>query len=456
MSHSTHILVYPFAPSGHFIPLLDLTHLLLSRGLTITIVVSATNLPLLDPLVSSHPSSFHKLLMPDPDHSPFPHPLIAKVMATQQLFDPIVKWFKSHPSPPVAIISDFLLGWTNDLASHLGIRHVVFSPSGALGYSIFNMLWRDALEINALHGDNGDESYMLSFSEIPYSPELPWWQLSPMWRSYNKGEPGFESFRKGILDNMTSWGIVYNTFEGLEGDYIDYLKRQAGHDRVWAVGPLLPDDDGPLSSTTRGGFSVVQPDDLLMWLDQKRDDSVVYICFGSLVTLNEEEMKALTDALKLSNVDFILCVHESGSSLIPSGFERHVGGRGFIVIGWAPQLTILQHRAVGSFVTHCGWNSTLEGVTSGVTMLTWPMGADQFANAMLLVDRLGVGKRVCGSGPESVPNPLELARLLDESLNVDRPERVKVKELSRAAIKAIKEGTSVTNLNTFVKLLYEL
>ncbi|KAI3686583.1 hypothetical protein L1987_80263 [Smallanthus sonchifolius] len=454
---STHILVCPFPPSGHFIPLLDLTRLLLRRGLTVTIVISAANLPLLDPVLSSHHYSLHKLLLSDPDHShsPSPHPLITEVIATRQLFDPIVQWFKSHPTPPAAIISDFFLGWTNDLASHLGVRHVVFSPSGALGYSIFHMLWRDASEIKALN-DDGDESFMLSFPDIPNSPELPWWQLSPLRRSYKKGEPGFESFRKGVLDNMTSWGIVFNTFEGLEGGYIDYVKKQMGHDRVWAVGPLLPDKHDPMGTTGRGGSSAVPLDDLLTWLDQKCDGSVVYICFGSLGTLSEKEMNALTGALKLSNVDFVLCVQEGGSSYIPSGFEDQVGGRGFIVKGWAPQLAILRHQAVGSFVTHCGWNSTLEGVASGVMMLTWPMGADQFTNAALLVDPLGVGKRLCDGGPDSVPDSVELARLLDESLNVDRPERVRVKELSRAAIKAVKEGTSVQNLNTFVKLLSEL
>ncbi|KAI3820922.1 hypothetical protein L1987_08476 [Smallanthus sonchifolius] len=355
---STHILVCPFAPSGHFIPLLDLTRLLLRRGLTITIVISDTNLPLLDPLLSSHPSSIHKLRLSDPDHShspsPSPHPLITKVIATRQLFDPIFQWFKSHPTPPAAIISDFFLGWTNDLASHLGVRHM-FSPSGALGYSIFHMLWRDASEINALNDDR-DESFMLSFPDIPNSPELPWWQLSPLWRSYKKGEPG------------------------LEGGYIDYVKKQMGHDRVWAVGPLLPDEHDPMGTTGREGSSAVPLDDLLMWLAQKRDGSVVYICFGGQGTLSEKEMKALTGALKLSNVDFVLCVQE--------------------------------------------------GVASGVMMLTWPMGADQFANAALRVDQLGVVKRICGSGPESVPDSVELAQLLDESLNVDRPERVRAKPSS--------------------------
>ncbi|KAK1435870.1 hypothetical protein QVD17_01642 [Tagetes erecta] len=301
----------------------------------------------------------------------------------------------------------------------------------------------------------GDENYVVSFPEIPNSPEFNWWELSLVSRNYKVGDPDYEAFRKGALANMKSWGIIYNTFQDLESVYIDYIKKQMGHDRVWAVGPLLPDENGPIDSTGRGGSSAVLHDNLLKWLDKKVVDSVVYICFGSHFVLNEKQMGSLASALELSKVDFILCVKESGSSFIPSGFEDRVAGRGFIVKGWAPQLVILRHRAVGTFVTHCGWNSTLEGVTAGVMMLAWPMGADQFGNAKLLVDQLGVGKRVFG-GPENVPDSVELVRLLDESLNGDLPERVKVKELSQAAKKAVKDGTSIQDLNIFVNLLSEL
>nr|XP_043639540.1 UDP-glycosyltransferase 89B2-like [Erigeron canadensis] len=451
---NTHLLVYPFSGSGHIIPLLDLTHLLLDRGLTITIVVITANLSLIEPLVSSYPTSLHKLLFPEPEISPAPHPLIGKVISSQKLFQPIVKWFETHPSPPVAIVSDFFLGWTNELANHLGIRRIVFSPSGALGSSIFHALWRDVGEINA-RNDNGDENFVVSFTEIPNVPELKWWQLS-LSHFYKKGDPDMESFRDGMMANMKSWGIIYNTFEEMEGVYIDHIQKQVGHDRVWAIGPLLPDEHGPLVSTGRGGSSAVSPDDLFRWLDRKSDDSVVYICFGSRFTLSEKQMSSLASALELSKVNFILCVKASDSSFIPSGFIDRVGDRGFIVKGWAPQLAILRNRAVGSFVTHCGWNSTLEGVAAGVMMMTWSMGADQYANAKLLVDQLGVGLRVCEGGPESVPDPGKLAQLLDESSSVDRPERVKVKELSQAATKAVKDGTSRRDLDMFTRLLSEL
>ncbi|PWA41828.1 UDP-Glycosyltransferase superfamily protein [Artemisia annua] len=457
MSHSTsnaHLLVYPYHTSGHIIPLLDLTNLLLHRGLTITVAINTASLPLLDPLVSSYPSSLHKLVLHDPEISPFSHPAAAKLVSTRKLFDPIAKWFETHPLPPVAILADIVLGWTSELASKLGIRHVVFSASGALAFSIYHAMWQDVEKFIG-ENHNGDENFVISFPEMPNSPQFTWWQIARVARYYKKEDPDYESLRKGMMANLKSWAIICNTFEELEGVYINHMKKHWSHDQVWAVGPLLPDEHGPMGSSGRGGSSAVPPHDLLMWLDKKRDDSVVYICFGSKFTLSEKQVSELANALELSYVDFILCLKKSDSSFIPSGFEDRVGDRGFIVKGWSPQLAILRHRAVGSFVSHCGWNSTLEGVAAGVLMLTWPMGVDQFANACILVDQLCVGKRVCEGGPEVIPDSVELARLLDESSSSDLLERVKVKELSRAATKTVKD-TSLRDLDMFVKCLSEL
>ncbi|CAH1419384.1 unnamed protein product [Lactuca virosa] len=129
---------------------------------------------------------------------------------------------------------------------------------------------------------------------------------------------------------MSSWGIMFNTFEDLEVFYIEHMKKQIGRDRVWVVGPSLPYEDGPMAVVTivRSGSSAVPPDELLMWLDKKPNDFVVYIFFGSRGTLSENEMSALTSALELSNVHFILCIKASDSSFILSGFEDWVGVEG--------------------------------------------------------------------------------------------------------------------------------
>ena len=54
-------------------------------------------------------------------------------------------------------------------------------------------------------------------------------------------------------------------------------------------------------------------------------------------------------------------------------------------------MLILEHQAIGAFVTHCGWNSTLEAVTAGVPMVTWPIFADQFFNEKLVSEVLKLG-----------------------------------------------------------------
>ncbi|GLT66447.1 hypothetical protein SLA2020_388120 [Shorea laevis] len=147
-----HILVFPYPAQGHMLSLLDLTHQLCLRGLTITVLVTPKNLPTLSPLLSTHPS-IQTLVLPLPPHPKLPQgvenvrdignagnrPIIA---ALRQLHDPIIRWFHSHPSPPVAIVSDFFLGWTLRLAHQLRIPRIAFFSSGAFLASVSDHCWR--------------------------------------------------------------------------------------------------------------------------------------------------------------------------------------------------------------------------------------------------------------------------------------------------------------------------
>ncbi|KAF5468852.1 hypothetical protein F2P56_012965 [Juglans regia] len=458
-----HLLVFPYPAQGHMIPLLDLTHQLAIRGVTITILVTPSNLPLLEPLLSAHPS-INTLVLPFPSHPSIPpgvenvkdlppNSFRAMMLSLAQLHEPLLRWFRSHPSPPVAIISDLFLGWTHCLACELGIRRLVFSPSGAMALSVIYSLWRYLpmrQKQNSREEDGQDE--IVSFPNIPGSPKYHWWQLSPVYRSFveTKGDQDSEFIKDGFLADMESWGLVINSFDKLERVYLEHLKREMGHDRVWAVGPLhqFEDDEEIRGSKQRGGSSSVKVEQISSWLDTRDDHEVVYVCFGSQARLPNDIMEKLAFGLEKSGVHFIWVVKEPINghvdSTVPPGFEDRVARKGLVIRGWAPQVPILSHRAVGAFLTHCGWNSTLEGIVAGVPLLAWPMSADQFSNATLLVEELKVATRV-GEGSRVVPDSDELARVLADSISKNLTNRVireRVAELGRAAMEAIKEGGS--------------
>ncbi|KAL6182974.1 hypothetical protein ACLB2K_044385 [Fragaria x ananassa] len=467
-----HVLVFPYPAQGHMLPLLDLTHQLALRGVSITILVTPKNLPILHPILSNHPS-IKTLVLPFPPHPSIPpgienvkdlpiQAFVSMMCALHDLHRPIVDWFRSHPDPPAAIISDMFLGWTHHLSVELGIKRFEFSPSGAFALSVIYSLWRNMPQ----RDDPNDESQVVEFPEIPNSPKYPWWQLSTVFRSYVAGDPVSEFIRGGFRGSMESWGLVVNSFTELEGLYLQHLRKDLGHDRVWAVGPLLPSDkDDPSGPVQRGGSSTVSVEEIKSWLDAREDETVVYVCFGSQAVLSKEQVRELALGLEKSGVNFVLCVKhptkgghvEAGDCAIPLGFEDRVAGRGIVIRGWAPQVMILRHPAVGAFLTHCGWNSVLEGVVTGVALLCWPMGADQFSNATLLVGQLKVGIRVC-EGARTVPDSNVVARVVADSVSGKHVKmREQVKVMREAALGAVKDGgSSVKDLDGLVDHLATL
>nr|XP_016447911.1 PREDICTED: UDP-glycosyltransferase 89B1-like [Nicotiana tabacum] len=197
----------------------------------------------------------------------------------------------------------------------------------------------------------------------------------------------------------------------------------------------------------------------MTWLDDKADDSVVYVSFGSRAMLTRQQADALATALECSGVNFVWCLriqeegHVAGyKDVITKEYENRVANRGLIIKGWAPQVAILRHRAVSVFLTHCGWNSILEGISSKVLMLTWPMGADQFISAELLVNELNVGIRACEGGCQVVPDSVELAHILSESITGAPPQKERMSKLHDSVLEALqKGGSSSQDLDAFVK-----
>ncbi|MBA0631280.1 hypothetical protein Godav_003288 [Gossypium davidsonii] len=235
-----HILVFPYPAQGHMLPLLDLTHQLALRGLTITILVTPKSLPFLSPLLSTHPSSITPLVFPFPSHPLIPQgvehvkdlgnsgnlPIMA---ALGKLHDPLLNWFNSQTNPPVAIISDFFLGWTERLATQLQIPRLTFFASGAFVVSLCDYMWSNIEKLKSLSE--------IKLSHLPGSPVFKPENFPSLFKHYKQSDPDCEFVKDGILANTKSWGCVLNSFDALETEYIQWLKTYLGHNRVYSVGP---------------------------------------------------------------------------------------------------------------------------------------------------------------------------------------------------------------------------
>jgi UDP:flavonoid glycosyltransferase YjiC (YdhE family) len=135
--------------------------------------------------------------------------------------------------------------------------------------------------------------------------------------------------------------------------------------------------------------------DCLRWLDEQEDQSVLFVSFGSITVVSSKQFMELALGLEMSFAPILWVIRsdlmiENKPIAFPDGYLERMHDRSCFV-SWAPQKQVLIHRAVGGFLTHCGWNSTLESICAGVPILGWPYFADQRLNCRQCVDHWKVG-----------------------------------------------------------------
>ncbi|KAI3756719.1 hypothetical protein L1987_56541 [Smallanthus sonchifolius] len=247
-------------------------------------------------------------------------------------------------------------------------------------------------------------------------------------------------------------GIMVNTFLELETHAIKSFP-DSNFPPVYPVGPILNLD---------GVVEKADDRDVLSWLDGQPPSSVVLLCFGSMGSFNEVQVKEIARGLERSGHRFVwslrlppppeesLEVHcDDPRVLLPDGFLERTKGIGK-VIGWAPQVSLLAHEAVGGFVSHCGWNSMLESLWFGVPTATWPMYAEQQMNAFEMVVELGLAVDLKMDYKIELFNPdanIEIVTAEEiergvKRLMEDNEIRAKVKEMSKMSRATVAEGGS--------------
>ncbi|KAL3637012.1 hypothetical protein CASFOL_019311 [Castilleja foliolosa] len=363
---------------------------------------------------------------------------------------------------PDCFVSDFLIPWTLDLATKLRIPRIALHVVG-----FFPICMHESLIKYKPHvGYDLDEPFVVP--GIPDVVTLTKRQLPNVLQDGDIEELPNEIFENSRKGNFSSYGVILNSFEEMERDYIEHFKTNICS-KAWHIGPVSLCNTNTVDKVGRGGGDEDEKSKnmtwkyCLDWLNTKEKNSVVYVCYGTLSVFSAAQMAEIAAGLELSGWDFIWVVKNQEEKL-PEGFEERVHGkRGLLIKTWAPQVLILEHESVGGFLMHCGWNSLLEGVTAGKPMITWPLSYEQFFTEKLLTQVLKIGVGVGNvewmnwiDGPKGLIKGEDIAKAVNEVMVGEESVemRNRVKALSDEAKKAVeKGGSSCKNLDSLLEEL---
>jgi len=233
--------------------------------------------------------------------------------------------------------------------------------------------------------------------------------------------------------------FILNTFEDLEASVLSQIRIH--FPKLYTIGPLhhllntTKKSSFPSSFFFKSNFFKVDRT-CMTWLNSQPLKSVIYVSFGSSTAMKREEIIEIWHGLLNSKKQFLWVirpnmVQEKGLlSELEEGTSKEKG----LIVGWVPQEEVLSHKAIGAFLTHTGWNSTLESVVCGVPMICWPYFADQQINSRFVSDvwKLGLDmKDVCdrkvvenmvndvmvNRNDEFVKSALDMAKLASKSVS---------------------------------------
>ncbi|VFQ65780.1 unnamed protein product [Cuscuta campestris] len=445
---------------GHMIPTLDMAKLFASRGVKSTIVTTPLNRTVFAGAVDKQtglgqeielrlldfpaarvglPEDCQRLdqLASDEEVPKF----MKACSLLQEPFEQLLEELRPH-----CVVADMFFPWATAAAAKFDIPRLVFH-----GTNSFALCATHSLKIHKPYLNVSSDSDLFAIPDLPHQVKLTRLQVSPFSRGGQEEEsPMSEFMRQVSMSEETSFGVIFNSFYELEPEYAEHYRNVLGR-RSWFVGPLSLSNRDTEDKAQRGKKSSIGEKECLEWLDSKKPHSVVYICFGSVASFADSQLLEMAAGIEASGQEFIWAIRTATGEKeewMPEGFEERTKGKGLVIRGWAPQVLILDHGSVGAFVTHCGWNSTLEGVCAGVPMVTWPVFAEQFINEKLVTDilRTGVGvgskewKRSGSDGVkrEAVAEAIKKVMVGEESGEM----RNRAKALKEKARVAVEEGGS--------------
>ncbi|XP_015873730.3 UDP-glycosyltransferase 71K1-like [Ziziphus jujuba] len=346
----------------------------------------------------------------------------------------------------VGLVVDFFCVSMVDVAQQLNLPSYLFMTSNAGGLSL--MLYLPILHDQKLDAEIYYRDHDLVVPGIAKS-------IPPNVLPSAFTDGGYADYIEIARKFREARGIIVNTFEELEPFAVNWLSSgPAQAPLVYTVGPVLDLQGGSKAHTS---LDQDDHDKIIHWLDDQPPLSVVFLCFGSMGSFDEAQVKEIAFGLERSEQRFLWSLRvqqypKEGDPVglfLPDGFLERIKGRG-MVCGWAPQVEVLAHKSTGGFVSHCGWNSILESLWNGVPIVTWPLYAEQPMNAFRMARELGMAEELRvdyrrGGNVGDLVMADEIEKAVRDVMEKESEVRKKVKEMGELARKAVMEGGSSFN-----------
>ncbi|KAI0492535.1 hypothetical protein KFK09_026808 [Dendrobium nobile] len=340
--------------------------------------------------------------------------------------------------PVSCLVNNPFIPWALDVGADLSIPSAVLWIQSCAVFSIYYHFHHRLVDFPT---EDNLETHVQLPGIPPMAPdELPTFILP--------SNP-YKSLTEAILAQFHNiskarW-IFANSFDELEHDTFKALEE---------VVPIIP--IGPLVDVGEKSFEDKIKADLwksadhcLDWLETQKPNSVVYVSVGSVVRLSADEMAEFAFGLRNSGRPFLWVVREDVRELLPEGFEKAVEAEGTaMLVGWSPQEKVLASKSVACFITHCGWNSTLEAMAAGVPVIAYPQWGDQVPDAKFLCDICGIGVRLSAPATREKVEKCVAAAIDGEEAVRMRSRAARWREAAREAIAA--NGSSDRNIEKFV------
>ncbi|KAK6933077.1 UDP-glucuronosyl/UDP-glucosyltransferase [Dillenia turbinata] len=465
----SHVLIFPLPIQGHVNSMLKLAELLCLSNLHVTFLNSVHNH---DRLLrfSDIRTRFDRypgfVFETFPDGLPEDHPRSGDramdiFYAIDDVAKPLIKeLFKRlvcDTVPPVTfVIADVICEFVHELAQELGIPTICFRTNSCCCSWVYYCLPKliDAGELPL----KGKEDLDRKIEQVPgMETILRGRDLPSFCRHSDVSNRDVQLVLTATQASSRAHALILNTFEDLDAPLLSHIRRH--FPKVFTIGPLHSHLKYRLSraATTwapSNGNSLWEEDkSCIPWLNTMPFKSVIYVSFGSITVLSKDQMFEFWHGLVNSGKPFLWVIRpdsiirENGSGHIPAELSEATKKRGYMV-EWVPQEEVLSHPAIGGFLTHSGWNSTIESLVAGVPMICWPHFADQLTNSRLVSEVWKVGldmKDTC--------DRLIVEKMVRDLLD-DRSEEFlqATKTISGMARKSVSEGgSSYLNLDRLVE-----